>query len=622
MKNTRTASIIRTKLLRRGSLTILFFVCIAISGLSGVRVSSESSEPSPSSQTNSQVKPVSRLINDAKAAGSDFQSVELFQRQTGSVATSATLSQAVKAGTVLHLHEGALPNLLNSNSQSLTLVLPTQADGFIELELVRVNIFGGGFKVVTSDSKDQPVPYEAGAHYWGVIKGIEGSFSAISVFKDEVMGFYSSPQDGNVVLGKLGGNNPQRDHILYAEKDLNGEMPFACSTREDNKPYSADELSDSQTNQPTRCVKIFLETDYDLFLNKGGVNETVNYVTGIFNQSAVLYNNEGLPTSISEIFVWTSPSPYDGQDSFTQLAQFQNFRTSFNGDVAELLDLESNQGGVAAGFDGFCNPNRSQSQCYSGIFSFFNDVPTYSWTVFVFTHELGHLFGSRHTHACVWNGNGTAIDGCSGFTEGGCPLPGIPGEGGTIMSYCHQQSVGINFTLGFGPQPGNVIRNRFNGASCLGTCGGGGNTYTTAYQSYYGYFVVAEGGGGGVVNCNRTAIGPWETFTLIDLNGGTLDSGDLVNIQSIGGYYVVAEGGGGDVVNANRTIPREWETFRIEKVFGSGQIGSGETISLQAYNGWAGGGGNYVVAEGGGGSVVNANRAAVGPWEMFTIHIW
>jgi hypothetical protein len=84
----------------------------------------------------------------------------------------------------------------------------------------------------------------------------------------------------------------------------------------------------------------------------------------------------------------------------------------------------------------------------------------------VITHEMGHLMGSRHTHACVWNGNNTAIDGCSGATEGGCALPGIPASGGTIMSYCHQQSVGINFNLGFGPQPAAFILNIFNTATC------------------------------------------------------------------------------------------------------------------------------------------------------------
>jgi hypothetical protein len=91
----------------------------------------------------------------------------------------------------------------------------------------------------------------------------------------------------------------------------------------------------------------------------------------------------------------------------------------------------------------------------------------------VITHEMGHLIGSRHTHACVWNGNNTAIDGCAGSTEGTCSLPGNPPEGGTIMSYCHITGVGINFNLGFGSQPGNVIRNTVNGSgNCLTPCDG------------------------------------------------------------------------------------------------------------------------------------------------------
>jgi len=577
------------------------------------------------------------MIANAKRSGRDFPAAEPFDRQTRSVANEAIRRRALKAGTILQLRQNALAELVNKNAPSLTLRLPTFGGPPVELELIQVNLFALGFNVVTSSSQGEPVAYQRGLHYWGVMKGVENSFAAISVFKNELVGSYSSAKGGNFVLGKLGGNNPRRDHILYAESDLTTTMPAYeemgdGETEDDGTAYAGEEF-DTAPAVVTRCVKIFLETDFDLFQNRGSVQETVNFVTAVFNQSAALFSNEGIKISISEIFVWTTPSPYWGGNSQTQLQQFQNFRTSFNGNLAQLLDLQ-NQGGIAAGTNGLCNFFSSSSRMsYSGLFTFFEQVPTYSWNVNVVTHELGHLFGSKHTHACAWNGNGTMIDDCgprAGYFEGFfCsffkPRPPLPSDGGTIMSYCHLLSeVGINFAHGFGPQPGNVIRSRFNSASCLGNCVEPGNNsgYTAAFQSIGGYFVVAEGGGGGVVNANRVAIGPWETFLVIDLNGGALESGDLVNIQTVAGYFVVAEGGGGDVVNANRTVPLEWETFRIERLDGGGTISSGDAISLQAYYGWTGGGGNYVVAEGGGGSVVNANRGAVGPWETFTIHIW
>jgi hypothetical protein len=636
MKLKRIYSIVRSKLFRGSLLAVFLFGCVALLSLSGSRVSSQTSTPPQPPRANNEAKPISRMIENAKRSGRNFPTAEPFNGQTRSVATDTIRRRALKAGTVLQLRQNALAELVDRKASSLTLHLPTFGGTPVELELVQVDLFAPRFKVVTSSSQGQAVTYQDGVHYWGVMKGVADSFAAISVFKNELTGSFSSAQGGNFVLGKLAGNNPRRDHILYAETDLTTAMPayeeMTEESEDDGIAYGGEEFDTSPANV-TRCVKIFLETDFDLFLNKGSVQETVNFATAVFNQAAALFSNEGIKISISEIFVWTTPSPYTGGDSKTQLQQFQNVRTSFNGDLAQLLDLQSHQGGIAAGFSGLCNFFRSNRMSYSGLFTFFEQVPTYSWSVNVVTHELGHLFGSKHTHACVWNGNATMIDDCGprkNFFDGVfCaffkPRPPLPTNGGTIMSYCHLlPEVGINFANGFGPQPGNVIRNRFNGASCLGTCFEPVPTsgYTTAFQSIGGYFVVAEGGGGGVVNANRGAIGSWETFTLVDLNGGALESGDLVNIQSVGGYFVVAEGGGGDVVNANRTAASTWETFRIERVDGGGTIGSGDAISLQAYNGWAGGGGNYVVAEDGGGSVVNANRGAVGPWETFIIHIW
>ena len=51
------------------------------------------------------------------------------------------------------------------------------------------------------------------------------------------------------------------------------------------------------------------------------------------------------------------------------------------------------------------------------------------------------------------------------------------------MSYCHLTSAGINLNLGFGPQPGNVIRSEVSNASCLTACSGGSDTCNDGIQN-------------------------------------------------------------------------------------------------------------------------------------------
>lgn len=77
----------------------------------------------------------------------------------------------------------------------------------------------------------------------------------------------------------------------------------------------------------------------------------------------------------------------------------------------------------------------------------------------VIMYEFGYLYGLQYIYVCVWNGNSIVIDGCVGLIEGSCVLFGNFLEGGIIMFYCYFQSVGINFSWGFGIQFGNVIWN-------------------------------------------------------------------------------------------------------------------------------------------------------------------
>jgi hypothetical protein len=180
---------------------------------------------------------------------------------------------------------------------------------------------------------------------------------------------------------------------------------------------------------------------------------------------------------------------------------------------------------------------------------------------------MGHLMGSRHTHACVWNGNNTQIDGCS-TPEGTCPRVGYPANGGTVMSYCHLVSgVGINFNNGFGPQPGNLIRSRFGAATCLNNCGGGGGcpgtTYTgtlagtgsSQYQPNGSYYYSAASGThtGGLTGPSGTDFDlyfqKWNgsAWATVASSLGP-DSTESISYNGTAGYYrwrIYAYSGGG-----------------------------------------------------------------------------
>ena len=125
-------------------------------------------------------------------------------------------------------------------------------------------------------------------------------------------------------------------------------------------------------------------------------------------------------------------------------------------------------GGGIAYVDVLCS-GRQIRKGYCGIGKSFAKIPVFSFSTMVVAHELGHILGSPHTMACAWLPDGrTAIDKCPGYTEGGCgAVVNAPLEGGSIMSYCHMNSVGINYNVGFGPQPKALILNRIATATCL-----------------------------------------------------------------------------------------------------------------------------------------------------------
>ena len=380
-------------------------------------------------------------------------------------------------GLIIDLDTEAISKLQQRQPEVLEMHFPLPELGTQTVTLIPSKVIEDDFVLTTSSGR--PINYKPGLYYHGTLNGDATAIVAISVFDEEIHGIISTDH-ANYVIAKLNGRST---HIIYNDRDYQRTRELDCATPDDGYVYRPNELEfDAASRAPGDCIRVYIEIDDDIVSNKGGVTGATNYITGLFNESITLYTNESLEMGISEILAWDTPAPYSGSSSSAMLSSYQSNTGSFNGDLSHLVSYQAS-GGVAAGFAGICASNVDNSKCFSSIDASYSLVPTYSYSVMVVTHEMGHLIGSRHTHACVWNGNGTAIDGCAGYTEGSCSLPGNPSSGGTIMSYCHV-ATGIDFTQGFGPQPGNVIRNTVSNATCLqANCGGGGPTCSDGIQN-------------------------------------------------------------------------------------------------------------------------------------------
>ena len=339
--------------------------------------------------------------------------------------------------------------------ERISVIIPKNSRETVVLKLIKIDLFAAGFNVITSG--DTVHNYTPGVYYQGIVEGTT-DIATLSFFKKEVMGNFHYGGTATTI------HPISRGVILQQniEKDTFGvPSTAACGTENLEVVRKPIELISSINVNNT--VKVYLECDYALQQNKGGVTNTVNWITAVYNNVAALYQNESIKTQISQVFVWVTPDTYSRTSSVDALYQIKAARPTFNGDLAHLVALGGQGLGGVAWVDALCT---SYKYAYSNIQSTYQNIPTFSWTVEVMTHEMGHNLGSPHTQSCTWIGG--ALDNCY-TTEGGCPPGPAPTNGGTIMSYCHLTGYGINFANGFGQQPGDKIRSKVYAASCLGT---------------------------------------------------------------------------------------------------------------------------------------------------------
>lgn len=109
--------------------------------------------------------------------------------------------------------------------------------------------------------------------------------------------------------------------------------------------------------------------------------------------------------------------------------------------------------------------------------------------------------------------------------------------------------------------------------------------FRVSLKARSGRFVAAANGGGGALEASQGRLGPWGTFTIQDLSGGPLRSGDKVYLQAHNGFYLGETPEGG--LAADRRAAGVEETFVVRRTGGAegAVIRGGNPVVFEAPSG-------------------------------------
>lgn len=413
--------------------------------------------------------PLEALIRKAESTNIPFQTVSFYQP---AVQQNKIADANAKEYSLYEIPDAQLQQLSAAKPRNLQITVSLTGQSYT-MKLTRVTIQSSGYKLSTSGENRAHTSNSQAVFYQGIVAGIPNSLAAISVFENDIVGVFSTPEKGNFILGKIGEEN-STEYVLYNDANLKIENSFHCKTEDDNyipETHKIGSSREARANEERSCrsILMYYEGNYKLYQAKqSNVTNVENFINGMFNAISTIYYNEYVNVKIDEIYVWTTQDDYSDTDAGDALDLFGNLRaSSMHGRLGQLLASGSGSLGGLAWLDVLCSNSLPVS--FVGIGNTYSNFPTYSWNIEAMAHETGHNIASPHTHNC-WAWAGGPIDGCgqaSGNSDGGSCTGPIPTKG-TIMSYCHLLSgVGISLALGFGPQPGDLIREAFWNATCV-----------------------------------------------------------------------------------------------------------------------------------------------------------
>jgi hypothetical protein len=352
--------------------------------------------------------------------------------------------------------------------------LPLAADEHVDLVLERFEVLTADAPVVIAGRDgEQPWTGPRPVLLRGRVAGEPGSHAFLGVSSRGVQGFVD--RDGSLHFVSTGPYAAGAIAPPLMTVDA-GALPapalesWCAVDVEDDQffPFGRPEpvVGVRDGSAPCRAARVAIDTDYEFTANLfgGDVDASADYALFLMAAVSEIFRRDvNTRLFVSYLRVWADDvDPYDAETSGEALNQLRDHWRAQHGDVeretAHLLSGD-NLGGGVAWLSVVCSTvwGYAVSGNLGGTFPYpLMDHSHSNWDPFVVAHELGHNYGTLHTH----DGYEPPLDECG---LGGCDAA----YGGTIMSYCHGCPGGMsNIVLNFHPTVIDQILGYLDGVPC------------------------------------------------------------------------------------------------------------------------------------------------------------
>ncbi len=408
----------------------------------------------------------------------------------------------------------------------------------VDLELERFEVLAPDAAVVVADSDGQ---YEMlrpeVALFRGRVAGEEDSRVFVASTARGVEGFIQTREALRFIT--TGGDGAWR---IADSRDLGPGDELFCAMEGLAgwpEPAMLGTGGEGPVAPPCRVVKVALETDWEFAAKFGGdTQDAAAYAVTLLGAVSEIYRRDlNVRLSVPFLRVWADDSdPYGAGALYPQLSGHWNANMAhverhtvhmLSGRLDQLLAGEASIASICVTDDAY-----GVSTKLTGSFPYpLAEQSGGNWDVFVVAHELGHNFGSVHTHEYD-----PPIDGCG---LGEC----ADADEGTIMSYCQVCAGGVaNIRLEFHPRVVETMLAYLDGVPCALESFGAAALDDQAYAVETLPVVIDVLLNDETESCEAITI---ESFDAVSGEGGSVELVDAGSFGRARLRYTSALGGGG-----------------------------------------------------------------------------